>query len=144
MKVCLRSIDWIRVSDDNGMDEESESESESESEDDNTDALLFVNESDDDDKKDGEEEEYDDEEFRLYSCIDNDKSRHCVEFMDEENDELNNSFIKLPMNLRPAIDILINTFPKKQTIKQLFDKSSECCIITLDEILEFIKLLHDM
>eukprot|EP01084_Bolivina_argentea_P274750 468381_1 len=173
MKVCLKSIDWIRIVDDNKMNDESDNElnedSDNESDDmynnndkevsvevvdmkknekdkdDNMDALLFVNDSDEEDSDNDIEQDVineDNGDFRLYSCVNNDISTHCVEFKDEP--KRNDGFIRLPMNLRPVIDMLINEFPKKIVIKELFNKCSEECVIELDEVNEFIKLLYDM
>ena len=98
---------------------------------------MFVESGDDESEADAEEE------FRLYSCLLNDVKTHCVEFEDEAKGK-NEGFVKLPMYLRPAIDLLINSYPKGQTVRALVAKCSEHSVVTLPEIQEFVKLLHEM
>ncbi len=106
----------------------------------------FVNDSaseDEEEEVNVSENESEMEWFRLYSCVDNDVNTHCVEFEDESKNA-KKSFIQLPMNLRPVLDALIHAFPKKQSIQDLFDKASEDCVVSLEEVIEFVKLLNDM
>merc|ERR1712154_452149 len=96
----------------------------------------------------GEEEEEEEEgEFRLYSCINNDVKMHCVEFEDDPNGKRSRqNFVKLPLYLRPAIDLLIVSFPKGQTVRKLVEECGQRSesMVTMPEMQEFVKLLHEM
>eukprot|EP01083_Nonionella_stella_P065060 170133_1 len=155
MNVCLKSIDWIRVVNDDEFDDENELNEgfgitmvDVKNNEDNV--ASFVDDSQDESEQDGQditregnEDMEEDGEFRLYSCLHNSVDTHCVEFADApKNDE--HSYIKLPMYLRPVVDVLIRSYPKKQTIKALYDACSEESIVTLQEIQELVKLLHEM
>merc|ERR1712107_557932 len=92
----------------------------------------------DEQEEEEEEQEEEEEEFRLYSCVNNRIDTHCVEFGSDDASSQSDKFFKLSVNLRPFMDLLIESFPKKQTIGCLFEKCSDQSDVTIQEVVEFV------
>ena len=149
-KVVLVQPDWLRVVDEVEMPsgDEMEDDDDDEDEEDEYDKDIY---SDDEDEKhrkvrrrikDAEDDGV--EYCRLYTCTNNPVSEHCVEFKGKGVHKDGKDYLRFPQYLRPAMDELIQAYPKPMNILQLAKVSSTQTDLTPKELIALFEMLHEM